>query len=395
MAIQHNPLPNMKRRIVVVTGGRAEYGLLRPLLNEIKLRPDLELSLIVTGMHLSPYYGETVEIIKKDNFTIAAEIEILLSSDTGSGVAKATGLGLIGFADAYRSLNPQLVVVLGDRFESFSAALTAAFFKIPVAHIHGGELTEGALDDALRHSITKLASLHFTSHESYAHRVLQLGENSSRIFNVGSLAEDNIADIDFLDKDALGQSLGIDLTGDIAVITFHPETAERTSPAQQINPLLSALENLPKDIKLIFTMANADAGGMAINAEISKFVDENKDRAACYKMLGTERYMSLISHAFAVIGNSSSGILEAPLLNVPTVNIGTRQNGRFRSPTIIDCPSQKDAIHKAIMKAKNIERKPTILPQKHVARDIVKILSAYDLTLPLKLPFNDFPLNEV
>ncbi len=389
MAPQHKLSTSIKRQIAVVTGGRAEYGLLRPLLKEIQLESTLELSLIVTGMHLSPYYGETVETIKKDNFPIAAEIEILLSSDTGSGMAKATGLGLIGFADAYRRLNPDFLVVLGDRFESFSAALTAAFFQIPVAHIHGGELTEGALDDTLRHGITKFASIHFPSHESYARRILQLGEDPSRIFNVGSLAEDNLADIAFLNRDALSQSLEFNLTGDIAVITFHPETAERTAPVQQINCLLSALDDLPKDIKFIFTMANADAGGMAINTAISQFVEGNKGRAACYKMLGTQRYISLINHAFAVIGNSSSGLLEAPLLNIPTVNIGTRQKGRYRASTVIDCPLNKEAIYRAILQAKNLTRKPAKLPHKHVAQDIVDVLKSYDLDSPLKLPFND------
>ncbi len=319
----------------MVTGSRAEYGLLYWVLREIKSAPDLELQLLVTGMHLSAEFGSTVRQIEKDGFEIKHKVEMLLSSDSAVGITKSTGLGLIGFADAFDTLKPDLVLVLGDRFELLAAAGAALFAVIPVAHIHGGEVTTGAFDDAIRHSITKMAHLHFTSTEPYRNRVIQLGENPDRVFNVGAPGIDSIHRLELMQKSDLEAVLGIELGSRSLLVTFHPTTLEPGRAETDFQELLSALDEL-EGVNLVFTKANADSEGRAINRMIDDYV-ATRSSAVAHTSLGQLKYLSTMKHVSGVVGNSSSGIIEAPSLKVGTVNIGTRQNGRVRALSVVDC----------------------------------------------------------
>jgi UDP-hydrolysing UDP-N-acetyl-D-glucosamine 2-epimerase len=319
----------------VITGARADYGLLEPLMRRIEAAPDLELTVIATCMHLSPAFGETVRLIEADGFTVDERVEMLLSSDTELGTAKSTGLGVISIAEALSRLRPDAVVILGDRFEALAAATAAFLLRIPIAHIHGGELTEGALDDGMRHAITKLALLHFTSTEQYRRRVIQLGEQPDRVFSTGALGIDNAMSATRVDRSDLSRDLEITLEDPIVVVTFHPVTIESGSEAGQVAELLSALDSMALGT-IVITRPNADPGNRAIN----DLVDEYTSRAAnavAFDALGHVRYLSLVREASAVVGNSSSGIIEAPALGTPSVNIGTRQDGRIRPTSVIDC----------------------------------------------------------
>lgn len=322
------------RKICVVTGSRAEYGLLSNLMQEIKKADDLQLQIIATNMHLSPEFGLTFREIEKDGFHIDKKVEMLLSSDTANATAKSVGLGMIGFADAYEDLSPDLLVVLGDRYEIFAAVSVALFFKIPVAHLHGGEITEGAYDDSLRHAITKMSHLHFTSTEEYKNRVVQLGENPNRVFNVGALGVENIKQMLFLSKEELEQSLNFRLGEKMLLITFHPVTLEHNTACQQCNNLLKVLDKHP-DYRILFTLPNSDTDGRSIIQCIQDFVLRNKERAIAFNSLGKIRYLSALKYASAVIGNSSSGILEVPSFGIPTLNIGDRQKGRITAESVV------------------------------------------------------------
>lgn len=322
------------RKICVVTGSRAEYGLLSNLMQEIKKADDLQLQIIATNMHLSPEFGLTFREIEKDGFHIDKKVEMLLSSDTANATAKSVGLGMIGFADAYEDLLPDLLVVLGDRYEIFAAVSVALFFKIPVAHLHGGEITEGAYDDSLRHAITKMSHLHFTSTEEYRNRVIQLGENPNRVFNVGALGVENIKQMMFLSKEELEQSLNFRLGEKMLLITFHPVTLEHNTACQQCNNLLKVLDKHP-DYRILFTLPNSDTDGRSIIQCIQDFVLRNKERAIAFNSLGKIRYLSALKYASAVIGNSSSGILEVPSFGIPTLNIGDRQKGRIAAESVV------------------------------------------------------------
>lgn len=322
------------RKICVVTGSRAEYGLLSNLMQEIKKADDLQLQIIATNMHLSPEFGLTFREIEKDGFHIDKKVEMLLSSDTANATAKSVGLGMIGFADAYEDLSPDLLVVLGDRYEIFAAVSVALFFKIPVAHLHGGEITEGAYDDSLRHAITKMSHLHFTSTEEYRNRVVQLGENPNRVFNVGALGVENIKQMLFLSKEELEQSLNFRLGEKMLLITFHPVTLEHNTACQQCNNLLEVLDRHP-DYRILFTLPNSDTDGRCIIQCIQDFVLRNKERAIAFNSLGKIRYLSALKYASAVIGNSSSGILEVPSFGIPTLNIGDRQKGRITAESVV------------------------------------------------------------
>ena len=344
------------KKICVITGSRAEYGLLQSLMRLIQKSDVLELQILATGMHLSPEFGLTYKNIKEDGFVIDAKVEMLLSADTDVAVVKSTGLGMIGFADALSSLQPDLVVVLGDRFEIFAAASAAYLMKLPIAHLHGGELTEGATDDGLRHSITKMSYLHFTSTEVYRKRVIQLGEDPARVYNFGAIGIDAIKNLDLLTKEALQESLGITLSNKILLVTFHPVTLENYTATTQMDELLNALSNFSK-CSIIFTMPNADADGRIIMQKIDHFVNKNAGFAFAFKSLGQQRYLSLLRIASVVIGNSSSGIIEAPSLGVPTLNIGDRQKGRISSATVSHVPAEKEAITAAITKALEPEYK--------------------------------------
>lgn len=335
-----------QRKMCVVTGSRAEYGLLYWLIKEIQDDPALQLQLIVTGMHLSPEFGLTWKQIEQDGFTIHRKVEMLLSSDTPVGIGKSTGLGIIGFADALEDLQPDILVVLGDRFEIFAAVQAAMMHRIPIAHIHGGEITEGAVDDALRHAITKMSHLHFTATERYRQRVIQLGESPQRVFNVGTPGLDNICRLNLLDKAQLEKALDFKLGERNLLITFHPVTLEKATAAAQFDRLLKALDCLDA-VHLIFTQPNADADGRVLIDMIEQYRQRCPERIASYISLGSLRYLSALKYMDAVVGNSSSGLIEAPAFKIGTINIGDRQKGRLCAASVIHCAPETDAIVQA------------------------------------------------
>ncbi|EQA54179.1 UDP-N-acetylglucosamine 2-epimerase [Leptospira kmetyi] len=338
----------MKRKICVVTGTRAEYGLLRTLIRKIQDSTKLELQIVATGMHLSPEFGLTYREIEADGFKIDKKVEMLLSADTSVAVSKSIGLGTIGFADVWEDLNPDLIVVLGDRFEIFSAVSAAMIAKIPVAHIHGGEITEGAFDESIRHSITKMSQIHFTAAEEYKKRVMQLGENPERVFNVGGLGVDSIRSLDLMSREDLESSIGFKFGAKNLLATFHPETLDEKTPKEQFEELLKALDRLP-DISLLFTLPNADTGSREIISSIHDFVGKRKN-AIAFSSLGQKRYFSCIRFVDGVIGNSSSGLLEVPTFRKGTVNIGGRQKGRLKAESVIDCEPEETSILRALEK---------------------------------------------
>lgn len=338
-----------KLKIAIVTGSRAEYGLFKPLLHQIKKDKQTELQLLVTGMHLSPEFGLTYQQIENDGFRIDEKVEMLLSADTDSAIIKSTAIGMIGMADALQRLQPDWVILLGDRFETFAAAFAAHQAKIPVAHLHGGELTEGATDDAMRHAITKMSYLHFASTEIYRKRIIQLGEEPKRVFNVGAIGLESVRTLKLLSKQDLEKQLNIRFSGLNFLITYHPVTLEKQTAAQQVQELIKALDRFP-DAKLIITMPNADADGRVIMREFEKFAKEN-ERVSLFTSLGQLRYLSMLKQVQAVIGNSSSGIIEVPDMQIPTINIGSRQDGRVRAKTTIDCGTSATHIINAIKKS--------------------------------------------
>ena len=334
------------KKICVITGSRAEYGLLRWVLEGIRQSPRLELQLIATGMHLSPEFGMTVETIEADGFTIDRKVEMLMSSDTAVGVTKSMGLGMIGFADALAELKPDLVLVLGDRYEIFSAAASAMIALIPVAHPHGGETTEGAFDEAIRHSITKMSHLHFVAADEYRRRVIQLGEQSKHVFNVGGLGIDNILRLKLLARDEVEEVLNLKLEKRNLLITFHPVTLEQNASVQQMDELLVALAEL-KDTGLIFTMPNADTDGRKLFEKVKEFC-ANHSKAFAFTSLGQLRYLSCVQHVDGVVGNSSSGLIEVPSFKKGTINIGDRQRGRLKASSVIDCNPDRLSISKSL-----------------------------------------------
>jgi UDP-hydrolysing UDP-N-acetyl-D-glucosamine 2-epimerase len=337
----------MKKRICVFTGTRAEYGLLKPLMDEIKNDPDLELQIVASCMHLSPEFGLTYKEIENDGFIINEKIEMLLSSDTPSGIVKSMGLGMIGFTDSLNRLKPDITVVLGDRFEALAFAIASFINRIPIAHLYGGETTEGSIDEGIRHAITKLSYLHFTSTEEYRKRVIQLGEDPKRVFNVGALGIDNIKKLRLLSKNEIENKLGIKLKNKNLLITYHPVTLKENESEKEFRILLNVLKEL-NDTLLIFTKPNADTEGRRIIKLIEGFVKENSDKALAFNSLGQLNYLSLMKYVDAVVGNSSSGIVEAPSFKVPTINIGDRQKGRIKAKSVIDCNPREDEIRKAL-----------------------------------------------
>ncbi|MER2173183.1 MAG: UDP-N-acetylglucosamine 2-epimerase [Carnobacterium sp.] len=338
------------KKICIVTGTRAEYGLLMPLLEQIKQAGDLELQLLVTGMHLSPEFGLTYKVIEADGYTINEKVDILLSSDTPVGISKSMGLGMIGFSECFDRLQPDMVILLGDRYETFVAATAASVARIPIAHLHGGETTEGAFDEAFRHAITKMSWLHFTSAEEYCKRVIQLGESPERVFNVGAIGIENIRKMPLMNKDELEKSLGIVFQKELLLVTFHPVTLEDATSEVQFKNLLNALETI-ENATIIFTKANSDTDGRIINEMIDEYANEHLENTLAFTSMGQLRYLSAMKLASAVVGNSSSGIIEAPSFKVPTVNIGDRQKGRIQAESLINCEPEKEAISKAIQLA--------------------------------------------
>lgn len=341
----------MKRKICVITGTRAEYGLLRWIIKGINDDPDLKLQLVVTGMHLSPEFGLTVREIERDGFPISERVEMLLSSDTETAIATSMGLGMIGFAKTYEKLEPDIIVVLGDRFEIFAAVAAAVPFRIPVAHIHGGESTEGLIDEAIRHAVTKMSHLHFVATEAYRRRVVQMGEEPGRVFCFGAPSIDSIYKLKLMGPKELSALLGIPNDKKIGVVTYHPVTLEKDTVVRQMDELLGALEIFP-EIYWIFTMPNADTGGRIIVKKIDAFIDRNKLRGKAFVSLGQLKYLSLLKHAEVMVGNSSSGIIEAPSFALPVVNVGERQRGRVQSGNVINVPDcNEEKITEAISKA--------------------------------------------
>lgn len=337
------------KKIAVFTGTRAEYGLLYWLLRGIQTDDDLTLQLIVSGMHLSPEFGLTYQQIEKDGFSIDAKVEILLSSDTSVGVAKSMGLGVLGFADVLQRLQPDALVLLGDRFEALAAAQTAMIMRVPVVHLHGGEITEGAYDDAIRHAITKLSYLHCTSAEPYRQRVIQMGESPERVHNVGAIGLDHLQRSTLLELDELGQSLGFPLQQPYFLVTYHPVTLANEPPEESFQALLDALDDFP-GYQIILTYPNADDGGRRIIPLLNGYAAE-RPHVLAIPSLGQLRYLSAVKYANGVIGNSSSGIIEVPAFAVPTVNIGQRQKGRLAAYSVIHCDTTHSAIHASIHKA--------------------------------------------
>lgn len=331
------------RKVCVVTGSRAEFGLLSDLMHKIKDSEELMLQVIATNMHLSPEFGLTYREIEEDGFVIDRKVEMLLSSDTANATVKSVGLGMIGFADAYRDLSPDIVVVLGDRYEILAAVSAALFYQIPVAHLHGGEITEGAYDDSIRHAITKMSHLHFTSTEDYRKRVIQLGESPDRVFNVGAIGLDNIRKCTFLSKENLEKSLGFNLGDKSLLVTYHPVTLENDTARQQCENLLSVLDS-HQEYNIIFTLPNSDTGGRGIMESIRNFVSRNNNRAVVFSSLGKIRYLSALNYISAVVGNSSSGILEVPSFGIPTLDIGDRQKGRIAATSVVHCGTTVEEI---------------------------------------------------
>lgn len=386
------------RKICVVTGTRAEYGLLCPTMKLLKEAEDIALQLIATGMHLSPEFGLTWKIIHDEGFAIDEKVEMLLSSDTAVGIAKSLGLGVIGFADAYERLKPDCVLLLGDRYEILAAAQAAYIHRIPIAHIGGGETTEGAMDEAIRHAISKMAHLHFTGVALYTRRVIQLGEDPERVFTVGATGLDAIKSTPRMGRDELEEELGFKLRATNFLVTYHPATLGE-SPEVAFASLLRALDRFP-EAGVLFTYPNSDAGGRVLIDKVQDYVRENEGRCRGYVSLGQLRYLSAMARVDLVIGNSSSGIIETPAFHIPTVNIGDRQKGRLRADSVIDCGCSTEEIVIAITLGLSPDfRKKAAMAQNpygdgNAAERIVEILKEYDFSESLQKRFYDVDFAE-
>lgn len=346
------------KKIAVLTATRAEYGLLLPLIKKMLKKKELAVKVVVTGAHLSPEFGMTVNEIEKDGIPIDKRIEILLSSDTPISVSKSMGLAIISFSEYFAESRPDALLVLGDRYETLAVCCAAMNEKIPIFHMYGGETTEGAVDEAIRHSITKMSYLHFTSTEEYRRRVIQLGESPQRVYTVGAIGVENALNVDLLSKEELEGELGLCLGTRYAVVTFHPVTLEDSSAGMQIKELLRVTQEY-KDMFFLFTMANADADGRTVNGCIEDYQKEHAN-VHLFTSLGVRNYLSAIKYAEVVIGNSSSGLIEVPSFRVPTVNIGDRQRGRLRAESVIDCEPAFDEIKKAVDMAVSDEFKENV-----------------------------------
>ena len=334
-----------KRKVCVVTGSRAEYGLLYWLMKEIDADEEFKLQIIATGSHLSHEFGLTYKEIEKE-FKIDKKIEMLLSSDTNVGISKSMGLAQISFAEAYEELRPDMILVLGDRYEILSATSAAMIARIPIGHIHGGETTEGAFDESIRHSITKMSHLHFTATDDYKNRVIQLGEHPSRVFNVGALGIENIKKLQLLTKDEFEKSIDFKLNKKNILVTFHPTTLEIGKAKEHFQELLDAIDDL-EATNIIFTKANSDTDGRIINQMIDEYIAKNNDKSVSFISLGQHRYLSAMQYIDAVVGNSSSGLIETPTFKIGTINIGDRQKGRIKADSVIDSLPNKECIKKA------------------------------------------------
>jgi len=381
-----------KRKILVITGTRAEYGLMRWIIQYLHDDSDLELQIVATGMHLSPEFGLTFKTIIEDGFVINKKVEMLLSSDTSIGLSKSMGLGMISFAEVYNDLNPDIILVLGDRFEIFAAVASAMVSRVPVAHIHGGEATEGLIDEPIRHSITKMSHIHFTATEAYRNRVIQLGEQPDKVIYTGTPGLDNISKLKLYNKDEFEKSINFEIGDKCFLVTFHPVTLESGTSAYQFHELLEAIEEF-KDFKVIFTLPNADTDGRIVIEKIQRYVSLNSKKAIAFTSLGQIRYLSALKHVSMVIGNSSSGLTEVPSFKIPTINIGDRQKGRIKAQSVIDCLPLKEEIIKAISLGLSSEFQEKLLSITNpygsggASKKIVEILKTIDLKSLLKKKF--------
>ncbi|ASK78112.1 UDP-N-acetylglucosamine 2-epimerase (hydrolyzing) [Paraphotobacterium marinum] len=378
-------------KICIITGTRAEYGLLVPLMEKIKRDPELELQLIVTGMHLSSEFGLTFKEIE-NKFVVNKKIEMLLSSDTPVGISKSIGLATISFSESLDELKPDILVVLGDRFEILGAVTSAMVLRIPVAHLHGGETTEGCIDEAIRHSLTKMSQLHFTSTEVYRKRVIQMGEDPKRVFNVGALGIDNIQNLELLSKNDFEKSIGMKLNKRNILVTYHPVTLEKDTALKDITNLLNVIDKL-ENTNIIFTGANSDTDGRIINKKIQDYVIKNKNKSVFFMSLGQLRYLSALQYVDCVVGNSSSGLIEVPSFKIGTINIGDRQKGRICGDSIISCENSENSLksafdklysHKFQKKLLNVEN---LYGQGGTADKIINTIKTFDLD---KLLFKKF-----
>lgn len=383
-----------KRKICVVTGTRAEYGLLYWLMKEINVDNALVLQVVVTGMHLSEEFGNTYQQIEKDGFTIDKKVDISLTSDTELAISKSMGLGVIGFADVFNKLQPDLIVVLGDRFEIFSAVSAALIAKIPVAHLHGGEVTEGVIDESIRHSITKMSHLHFAATDEYRNRIIQLGEQPDKVFNVGGLGIDNINKLKLLSKADFENAINFELGEKNILITFHPVTLEKSTSGMQFQALLDSISEL-RNTKIIFTKANSDTDGRVINSMIDDYVAKH-DNTIAFTSMGQLNYLSALQFMDAVVGNSSSGLIEAPSFKIGTIDIGDRQKGRIKANSIIACSPNKESIDSALVKlysrefqdiANNVDNP---YGDGGASKEIVRIIKETSLDNIVKKSFYDF-----
>lgn len=383
------------RKICFVTGTRAEFGILYSLMKKIQTYKKIKFQLIVTGAHLSREFGLTYKEIEKD-FFIDKRIEMLLSSDSEVGISKSMGLAQISLAEAYKELNPDIVVLVGDRYEILCAASAAMIAGIPIAHIHGGELTQGAFDDAIRHSITKMSHLHFVATETYRKRVIQLGEKPETVFNFGAPALDNLFELKLLSKTELEKSINFKLGKKNILVTFHPVTLEKLTAQKQFQELLKAIDNL-KDTKIIFTKANADVDGRIINQMIDTYVSMNPVKSIAFESMGQFRYFSILKFMDVVVGNSSSGLVEVPSFKIGTINIGDRQKGRIKAASVIDCKPIKSSIIEAIDQVNSFQFKKSLdktenpYAKSGASKKIADILVSYPLQNILKKEFYDLP----
>ena len=384
------------KKICIITGTRAEYGLLSPLIKKIDEDKELKLQLVVTGMHLSPEFGLTYKQIEEDGYKIDEKVEMLLSSDTSVGISKSMGLAMISFSEVIERLKPDMVLVLGDRYEIFAICSVCSIFKVPIAHLHGGETTEGAFDECFRHSITKMSYLHFTSTNEYRNRVVQLGENPDRVFNVGAIGIENIKNMKLLSKEELEESINFKLDSRYVLVTFHPVTLENNTSEKQFKNLLDVLDSI-KNLNVIFTKSNSDTDGRIINKMIDEFVSKDTKKYVAFTSMGSLRYLSAMKYCDVIIGNSSSGIVEAPSFKIPTINIGDRQKGRIQAKSVINCePNKKDikeALNKSLSKEFIEYIKDTINPyeQDNVSLKIIEEIKyfLYNNKIDLKKKFYD------
>ena len=388
------------KKVCIVTGTRAEYGLLKPMIDKVHKSAELKLQLVITGMHLSTEFGLTYKEIEEDGYPITSKVEMLLSSDTPVGITKSMGVALIGFADCFDQNKPDIVLVLGDRYEMLAAVSAAMIARIPIAHIHGGELTEGVIDEAIRHSITKMSHLHFTAAEEYRKRVIQLGESPAMVYNVGALGVENAKTVDLIQQKELEDMLGFQFKFPTIMITYHPVTLENATAKKQFEEIINVIDR-HKEISVIFTKANADTDGRIINKMIDDYVKINRDRCREYTSLGQRKYLSALKFCDAVVGNSSSGIIEVPSFGIPTVNIGDRHRGRVRAESVIDCGNDRGQIEAALQEALSSEFRNKAANVRNpyegqkTSEEIVKVISkaVYD-GIDLRKKFYDIQLGK-